>query len=93
MLLPQVKARVKARVMRRRAMSQSLINLLRILPQQIQPRRQLQLLNRQPLILQVRHLLIRQRVILRVRRQLIRQPRHQRNYARVINHAPSSALK
>ncbi len=92
--------------MRRRAMSQSLINLLRILPQQIQPRRQLQLLNRQLLILQVRHLLIRQQVILRVRRQLIRQrvipqvrrqlirqPRHQRNYARVINHAPSSALK
>ena len=92
--------------MRRRAMSQSLINLLRILPQQIQPRRQLQLLNRQRLILRacrllirqrvilrVRHLLIHQRVILRVRHLLIRQPRRQRNFVRVINHAPSCAQK
>lgn len=79
MLLPQVKARVMRRramsqpPMRRRAMSQSLINLLRILLQQIQPRRQLQLLNRQRLILQARHLLIRQPLIPQVRRLLIRQ--------------------
>jgi hypothetical protein len=51
------------------------------------------LLIHQRVILRVRRLLIRQRVILRVRRQLIHQPRRQRNYVRVINHAPSSALK
>ena len=83
--------------MRRRAMSQSLINLPPILLRQIHPRRQLQLLNRQRLILQARRLLIRQRVIPQVRRllihQLIHQPRRQRNDARVINHAPSRAQK
>ena len=55
------------------------------------------LLIHQRMILRARHLLIHQRVILRVRhlliRQLIHQPRRQRNYVRVINHAPSSALK
>ena len=93
--------------MRRRAMSQSLINLLRILLQQIQPRRQLKLLNRQLLLIRQRlilracRLLIRQQLILRVRRllirppihQLIHQPRRQRNFVRVINHAPSCAQK
>ena len=91
-------------------MSQSLINLPPILLRQIHPRRHLQLLNRQRLILQARRLLIRQSLILQVRRllirqrvipqvrrllirQLIHQPRRQRNYARVINHAPSRALK
>lgn len=104
MTLPKVKAivmRLRAKsppLMRQHLQSQSLSNPPRIqLPLILQVRR---LLIRQ-LILRVRHLLIRLPVILRVRRllirqlnhQLIHQPRRQRNYVRVINHAPSSALK
>ena len=95
-------------LMRQHLQSQSLRNLRRIqllnllpLIQQLILRAR-HLLIRQRVILRVRHLLIRQRVILRVRRllirqqvirQLIHQPRRQRNSVRVINHAPSSALK
>jgi hypothetical protein len=109
MTLPKVKAivmRLRAKsppLMRQHLQSQSLRNPLRIQLLNLLPLiRQLilrarHLLIRQRVILRVRHLLIRQRVILRVRRllirQLIHQPRRQRNYVRVINHAPSSALK